>query len=166
MQYPSWKLQRAACSIFRPGSASARPTLLYEGEHSLEFNGEEVRFLHLPGGHTDTDVVVHFTGSNVLHLGDLYNAGVHSFPNIDIGAGGTVAGLIATLESLLEWVPADALIIPGHYELSDRDGLRACHDMVVATARYVREQMRMGASVSQLLAVISDPVGGKTSRWL
>lgn len=130
--------------------ASARPTMLFEGEHSLEFNGEEVRFLHLPGGHTDTDVVVHFTGSNVLHLGDLYNAGVHSFPNIDIGAGGSVAGLLAALESLLEWIPADALIIPGHYELSDRDGLRACRDMVVATTRYVREQKRMGASVEAI----------------
>lgn len=132
--------------------AAARPTVTFRDELTVTFNGEDVRLLHLPAAHTDTDVVVHFTRSNVFHLGDLYNAGVHSFPSIDLEAGGTVAGLIAALDRLVALIPEDAAVIPGHYELSDLAGLRACRGMVVETARFVGERKRAGQSLDAIQA--------------
>ena len=39
---------------------------------SIFFNGEEIRLFHLPDGHTESDLVVYFTKSKVLSIGDLY----------------------------------------------------------------------------------------------
>lgn len=33
-----------------------------------------------------------------LHLGDLFNAGEDSFPTVDVGAGGSLTGLVEALE--------------------------------------------------------------------
>jgi glyoxylase-like metal-dependent hydrolase (beta-lactamase superfamily II) len=131
---------------------AARPNRIFVDETTIPFNGELVHIVHLPGGHTDTDVVVHFTGSNVVHLGDLYNAGIHSFPSIDIEAGGSVEGLIANLSRLVEDLPENAHVIPGHYELSDLEGLRACRDMVIETVQFVREHKLAGRTPDEIVA--------------
>jgi glyoxylase-like metal-dependent hydrolase (beta-lactamase superfamily II) len=68
---------------------------------SFHLNGEEIRLVHFPNAHTDSDLVVHFVGSNVFHLGDLFNAGEDSFPSVDVGAGGTLTGLVEAVEKLL-----------------------------------------------------------------
>jgi len=117
---------------------------------SLYFNGEEIRLLHLPDGHTDTDVVVLFTKANVVHLGDLYNAGVSSFPSVDLGAGGTIDGLLTNIGALIKMLPADVKIIPGHYELSDMEGLKACHRMLGDTIGFVKEKKAAGMSLEQI----------------
>lgn len=129
----------------------ARPTVVFEHELTLHWGGETIRLRHFPHAHTDSDVVVHFVTSNVFHLGDLWNAGTASFPNIDLEAGGSLAGLIATLATLVETIPADARIIPGHYQLSDLEGLRATHLMVEATSAFVRRQMRAGLSLAGIV---------------
>jgi len=60
-------------------------------------------------------------------------------------------GLVAALTRLLELVPEDARIIPGHYEISDIDGLRATHRMLVETAAFVRNQIESGRSVEETM---------------
>jgi len=117
---------------------------------SVYFNGEEVRLVHLPGGHTDTDIVVYFTGSNVFHLGDLYNGGISSFPNVDLEAGGTLQGMIKNVDRLIDMIPADAKIIPGHYGLSDLDGLKACHQMLIDTIGFVKDRKEAGIALEQI----------------
>lgn len=125
-------------------------TVTFETSLSLHLNGQEIRLLHLANGHTDTDIVTHFVGDNVFHLGDLYNQGTGSFPSIDIHAGGTVDGLIANLEYLLQLIPEDAVIIPGHYQLSDRQELKQTYEMIVETSRLVAEQKKQGKSLEQI----------------
>jgi glyoxylase-like metal-dependent hydrolase (beta-lactamase superfamily II) len=128
----------------------ARPDITFDSTITVFFNGEEVRLIHLPAGHTDTDVVVYFTKSKVLHLGDLYNAGVSSFPNIDLEAGGTLSGLVENVGSLIDMIPAGAKIIPGHYELSDLDGLKACHQMLIDTIGFVKRKKEAGIPLEQI----------------
>ena len=129
----------------------ARPSITFENELTLYWGDEVVRLTHFPGAHTDTDVVVHFVTSNVFHLGDLFNAGTGSFPSIDLENGGSLPGLITTLATLLDEIPEDAQIIPGHYELSDLDGLRTTHRMIVETAAFVEHQIESGRSVEETI---------------
>ncbi len=49
------------------------PVITFEEGLSIHFNGEEIVARHYPTAHTDGDVLVHFTGSNVVHIGDLFN---------------------------------------------------------------------------------------------
>ncbi|HSG29250.1 MAG TPA: ankyrin repeat domain-containing protein, partial [Candidatus Krumholzibacterium sp.] len=46
----------------------------------FRFNGEVVRLIPHPGIHTDADIMVHFTGSGVVHAGDLIIS--QSFPSV------------------------------------------------------------------------------------
>ena len=46
------------------------PMITYGQGLSIYFNGEEIRAVYMPNGHTDGDTVIFFTGSNVVHLGD------------------------------------------------------------------------------------------------
>ena len=43
-------------------------------------------------------------------------------------------------ESVIEMVPADAKVIPGHGPLSDVAGLRTFHQMLTETTQYVRDR--------------------------
>ncbi len=140
----------------------AKPVITFDEAVSLHFNGEEIKILHLPNGHTDTDVVVFFTGSNVVHLGDLYNAGMSSFPNVDLEAGGTIDGLVHNIASLVEMLPADVKIIPGHYELSDLAGLKACHRMLVETIDCVKTKKAAGVGLE---AIQKEGLPAKYETW-
>ena len=46
----------------------ALPVITFNQTLTLHFNGEEIRAIHFPQGHTDGDIVVFFTSSNVVHL--------------------------------------------------------------------------------------------------
>ena len=73
-----------------PMAKEGLPVITYADGLSIHFNGEEIRVLHLPGGHTDGDSVVLFTGSNVVHMGDDF---FHNrFPFVDLDAGGASRG--------------------------------------------------------------------------
>jgi glyoxylase-like metal-dependent hydrolase (beta-lactamase superfamily II) len=54
----------------KPMTAVGLPMITYGQGLSIHFNGEEVRAVHFPNGHTDGDTILFFTGSNVVHLGD------------------------------------------------------------------------------------------------
>lgn len=66
----------------------------------VHLNGEEVRAVHVPGGHTDGDGIVHFTRSNAVHLGDDYFS--IGFPFVDLDSGGSVKAVIEVLEKLID----------------------------------------------------------------
>ena len=65
----------------------ALPVVTYDQEMGLHFNGEDIRLVHLPGGHTDGDSAVFFAKANTVHLGD--NFFNRMLPFVDLDAGGT-----------------------------------------------------------------------------
>jgi cyclase len=91
---------------------SGLPVVTFAQQLTVHFNGDELALIHLPNGHTDGDSVVWFKQANVIHMGDHFFNG--AFPYIDIGSGGSVSGVIRNLEQVIQTVPADIKIIPGH----------------------------------------------------
>jgi glyoxylase-like metal-dependent hydrolase (beta-lactamase superfamily II) len=130
--------------------AAALPVVTYEDGLSIHFNGEEIRVFHLPAAHTDGDSVVWFTGSGVVHVGDLYFQ--VGYPFIDLGSGGSVEGLIAGVKAVLARVPADARVIPGHGEVTGVDGLREYLAMIEEVAGRVRRALAEGQSEDEIVA--------------
>ena len=134
---------------FDASSKQALPEITYKDSVSIHFNGEEIKVIHLPNGHTDGDSIIYFTESNVLHLGDHFFNRIFAF--IDLEHGGNVVGLTKNIASVLEMFPADVKIIPGHGELANMDDLKAYHRMLVETTRIVKERMDAGKSLDQIL---------------
>lgn len=128
----------------------ALPVITFDQSVSVFFNGEEIKVIHFPHGHTDGDSVIFFTGSNVVHMGDDFFNG--RFPVVDLEAGGDVEGLTKNVGDIIERlskVPG-LKIIPGHGPLSDVEGLRAFHRMLVETTDIVRKRMAAGKTLAQI----------------
>ena len=139
---------------------AALPIITFANSLSVHFNGDEIRLLHLPAGHTDGDSAVWFRNANVLHLGDqLFNG---RFPYIDLEAGGTVAGYIANLEAVLEWAAPDIKVIPGHGALGGLDEVRATIKVLRDTQQAVAAALANGATLDE---VIAEGLGPDYAEW-
>ena len=132
----------------KPFPDFALPMITYAQSISVHFNGEEVRAVHFPKAHTDGDTVLFFTTSNVVHLGDQFFAG--RFPFVDLNSGGSVSGLIKNIGELMQQIPADAKIIPGHGDVSTLDDLKKYHQMLIETTQVVRGAMDQKKSLDEI----------------
>lgn len=126
------------------------PDVTFETHMDLYFNDELIEAWHLPGAHTDGDIVVYFTDSNVAHLGDVYFNG--SFPYMDMPAGGNVLALRDHVASLLKRLPKDVVIVPGHGPVARYDDLVAYHRMITETTRIVLEGKAAGLALNEIHA--------------
>ena len=131
-----------------PYPAYALPMVTYTDTMSLHLNGEDIRLVHFPNGHTDGDTVVFFTKANVVHLGDDFFVG--RFPFVDVWSGGSVQGLINNIEALIGQIPANAKIIPGHGPLATIDDLKAFHQMLRETSKHVQDQMKSKKTLDEI----------------
>lgn len=126
----------------------ALPVITFDNAVSVFFNGEEIKVIHFPHGHTDGDSVIFFTGANVVHMGDDFFNG--RFPFVDLDAGGDVEGMTKNIGDIMSKLPAGVKIIPGHGPLSDADGLKAFHNMLLQTTDIVRKRMAAGKTLDQI----------------
>jgi hypothetical protein len=58
--------------------------------------------------------------------------------------------MVENTARLVDMVPADAKIIPGHYELSDLEGLKVCHQMLIDTIGFVNGRKKAGIALEQI----------------
>jgi glyoxylase-like metal-dependent hydrolase (beta-lactamase superfamily II) len=133
-----------------PSPKGALPVITFDQAVSVFFNGEEIKVIHFPHGHTDGDSVIFFTGSNVVHMGDDFFNG--RFPVVDLEAGGDVEGMTKNVGDIISKLPAGVKIIPGHGPLSDVEGLKAFHRMLTETTDIVRKRMAAGKTLEQIKA--------------
>ena len=133
-----------------PAPAAALPVITYADGIGLHFNGEEIRVIHQPKAHTDGDSVVWFTGSGVIHMGDLYFSA--AFPFIDQGSGGSVRGVAAAIERVLALVPEDTHVIAGHGPATDTAGLRRYHGMLTTVLERVEAALAAGQDADEMKA--------------
>jgi glyoxylase-like metal-dependent hydrolase (beta-lactamase superfamily II) len=133
-----------------PSPKEALPVITFDQAVSVFFNGEEIKVIHFPHGHTDGDSVIFFTGSNVVHMGDDFFSG--RFPVVDLEAGGDVEGMTKNVGDIISRLPVRVKIIPGHGPLSDVEGLKAFHRMLTETTEIVRKRVAAGKTLDQIKA--------------
>ena len=126
----------------------ALPVITFNHSLSVHFNGEEIRAIHYPNGHTDGDSIIFFTTSNVVHLGDDFFSG--TFPFVDVDNGGSVVGLAKNIGEIITKIPAGAKLIPGHGPLSTIDDLKLYHRMLLETTDAVRKKVAAGKTLDQI----------------
>jgi glyoxylase-like metal-dependent hydrolase (beta-lactamase superfamily II) len=155
----------------KPAPKEALPVVTFNDRATVHVNGEDIRAIHLPNGHTDGDSVIFFTQSKVVHMGDDFVT--YGFPFVDVANGGTVGGMIAAVEKVLGMVPADVKVIPGHGPLSTPADVRRFVDMLKDTRALVEQAVRQGKTPAQmkqdrLLAKYEDLGKGfiKPDAWI
>src|SRR5687768_2750714 len=131
-----------------PSPREALPIITFGHSLTVHFNGEEIRVIHFPQGHTDGDSIIFFTNSNVVHMGDHFFAG--RFPFVDLDSGGNVEGFTKNVADVIAKLPAGVKIIPGHGPLSTPDDLKLFHRMLIETTNIVRKKMAAGKTLAEM----------------
>lgn len=145
----------------KPAPKEALPVITFEENVTVHLNGEDIRAIHFPHGHTDGDSVIFFPKANVVHMGDdFFNGGM--FPFIDLDSGGSVQGMIAGDEKVLAEVPDDVKIIPGHGPLGTKDDLRKFVTMLKETSAAVQAAIKKGKTLDQMK---KDKILAKWDAW-
>jgi glyoxylase-like metal-dependent hydrolase (beta-lactamase superfamily II) len=146
---------------FPPSPAGARPTDVFTTDRTLRVNGTTLVLTHYEPAHTDSDISVHFTDADVIHVGDTWWNGVYPF--IDYSTGGSIDGTIRGVESNLAKVSADTVIIPGHGPVGNRSELVECRDMLVAIREKVAALKKQGRTLDEVLA--AKPTASYDAKW-
>jgi cyclase len=155
----------------KPAPKEALPVITFNDRATVHLNGEDIRAIHFPHGHTDGDSVIFFPQSHVVHMGDDFVT--YGFPFVDVRSGGSVSGMIAGVEKVLTMVPPDVKVIPGHGSLCTPDDVRKFVQMLKDTRGLVAEAARQGKTAAQmkqdhLLRKYEDLGKGfiKTDAWI
>lgn len=146
---------------FTPVPAAELPTVALTRDRTLRFGAERVRIRRYAGGHTDTDLSVHFRKADVLAAGDTFWNGVYPF--IDYAGGGGIDGAIREAEANLALAGPRTLVIPGHGPVGGRADLEAFRDMLVTVRGRVAALKAKGLTVDQVIA--ARPTRDLDGRW-
>ena len=132
----------------KPAPKGALPVITFEHDVTVHLNGEDIRALHFPAGHTDGDAVIFFPKNNVVHMGDDFVR--YGFPFIDVVSGGSVQGMIEANEKASAQLPPDVKVIPGHGALSNLDDVREFVKMLKETSAAVQKALDEHKTLDQM----------------
>lgn len=120
----------------------------------IYFNGEPIEIIHVPAAHTDGDSLVLFRGSDVVSAGGIVST--LRFPRFDASEGGSVSGLIAALNRILDITVAETrgqggtIVVPGEGRLYDEADVAEYRDMLVIIRDRVARAVDQGDSLREL----------------
>ena len=132
-----------------PSPPLAMPVITYDRAMTLHCNGEDIQLFNEGVAHTDTDTVVWFPKSNVVHLGDIYINGL--YPIIDVHARGTIEGYFPIIDRVLGMINDDTKVIPGHGPVATKKQLQFYRDMLAK----IRDRVKTGIAQGKTLAEIT-----------
>jgi glyoxylase-like metal-dependent hydrolase (beta-lactamase superfamily II) len=127
------------------------PTITFSDALTFHYNGEDIMVFHVHNAHTDGDVMVYFTESNVLHTGDVFFNS--KYPFVDIDSGGTYDGYIDALSKALMLIDDETKIIPGHGELGTKADVTFSRNMMVSLRDRVFYQYLNKKTKEEILAM-------------
>lgn len=146
---------------FAPSPAAALPTQTFIDAHRVQINKDDVEIGRIPAAHTDTDIYVHFTRGNALHMGDVFFNGMYPF--FDVSTGGNIGGMIAGASLGIQVADKSTKIVPGHGPLGDQAALTSYRDMLVTARDRVQKLKRSGRTVKDVVA--AKPLADLDATW-
>jgi len=155
----------------------AQPTDTYFDEfHKLPeyVNGEAVIVYHAPAATTDGDSIVFFRHSEVISAGNLYST--VSYPVIEVDKGGSIQGVLAGLNRILDLAVAEyraqggTWVIPGRGRLADTADVASYRNMIHIIRDRVQDMIKKGMTLDQVKAArptmdFDRRYGSTTGAW-
>jgi glyoxylase-like metal-dependent hydrolase (beta-lactamase superfamily II) len=120
------------------------------------FNGEGVQVFHVPRAHSDGDSFVWFRQSDVIAAGELVRS--DEYPRIRVAEGGSIDGLLAGLNQMLDIMVAEfrsqggTLVIPAQGRLMDTGDIGNYRNMLAIIRDRVQSLIDQGMTLEQVLA--------------
>jgi glyoxylase-like metal-dependent hydrolase (beta-lactamase superfamily II) len=134
----------------KPAAPAALPVVTYDGPVSIHVDGENVRLIPIRNAHTDGDTLVSFPGHDILAVGDYFRS--VGYPFVDLNNGGSLAGILDGLGATIGRAGPNTKIIPGHGPITDRAGLIASRDLILAVRDKVAALVAQGKTLEEVIA--------------
>jgi glyoxylase-like metal-dependent hydrolase (beta-lactamase superfamily II) len=131
-----------------PRDEDAWPILTFPDRLSIHLNGQDIDLIHVDPGHTDGDVVIHFKQANVFHMGDVFVR--YGYPYIDASSGGSINGLISSLDKVMPLMDENSIIMPGHGDVAKKADVKNYRDRLVSIRDEVRAAMKKGKKLEEI----------------
>jgi glyoxylase-like metal-dependent hydrolase (beta-lactamase superfamily II) len=132
------------------------PSTFHVKQKDLYLNDEAVIVYAVPNAVTAGDAMVWFRKSDVIVSGEIFNQA--GYPFIDLEHGGSINGIIAGLNHILEiTVPkhlqeGGTMVIPGYGRISDEHDVLEYRDMVTIIRDRVQNAIGKGMTLQQVQA--------------
>jgi len=125
-----------------------RPRIAFSEVLTFDLNGEAIHVVHQKPGFSDADALVHLHAAKLVYMGEVFPG--DGYPMIDAAQGGTLEGLLNTIEP---WT-ADAMfkVVPARGAVSTGQGLKEFHDMIVTVRDRVKRAMESGRKEAEVVA--------------
>ncbi len=146
---------------FPAAPAGALPAKVFAAEHEVRQNDTRITLKYYGPAHTDSDVWVHFTDADVVHVGDTWWNGVYPF--IDYSTGGSIDGQIQAAEANLKAFTDKTIFIPGHGPMGGKSDVAEFRDMLVTIRGNVAALKKQGRSLNETIA--AKPTSAFDAKW-
>jgi hypothetical protein len=135
-----------------------RPRVAFSEVLAFDLNGESIHVVHKKPGYSNADALVHFHVAKLIYLGEVFPG--DGYPAIDSSQGGTLAGLLDTIEG---WTDPSFHIVPARGAVTNGPALKEFRDMIVTVRDRVQHLLSQGRTESQVLA--QHPTTDLDARW-
>ena len=145
----------------QPAPADAVPTETYLGGcKNVSVGGRTAEVCHRTNAHTDGDSWIYFRDANVIATGDIVS---RNYPNLDWGSGGSINGMINSVNAFLMAANDNTKVVPGHGRLYDKRDLQDYRDMLVAARDRIQKLRNEGKTEAEVVA--AKPLADLDAKW-
>src|SRR6266446_4448127 len=128
----------------------ALPTITYSSSMTLRQGPQKLTLVNYGPAHTDGDTVVYISPANVAVVGDIFSN--HFYPIIDLASGGSIDGMIHSLDEILARTDEQTKIVPGHGPVATRADLEEYRDMLVQVRQHIKVLIAEGKTIDEAVA--------------
>ena len=139
----------------------ALPTVTYPGTMALRQGPYRLTLANYGSAHTDGDTIIYIAPANVAVLGDIFSN--HVYPIIDLTSGGSIDGLILSVDRILGQTGEQTKIVPGHGPVALRADLQAYRDMLAQVRQRIQQLVAAGKTMDE--AVAAAPTKDFDAKW-
>jgi glyoxylase-like metal-dependent hydrolase (beta-lactamase superfamily II) len=139
----------------------ALPTVTYSRNMSLDQGSQRLTLANYGPAHTDGDTITYIAPANIVVVGDIFSNAF--YPIIDLTSGGSIDGMILTVDRILAQTDEQTKIVPGHGPIATREDLQTYRDMLVQVRLRVQQLIVAGKTMDE--AVAAAPTKDFDAKW-
>ena len=141
--------------------SQALPGVTYSSSMILHQGSQRLTLENYGSAHTDGDTVIYIAPANVAVVGDIFSN--HFYPIIDLASGGSIDGMIHSLDRILAQTDEQTKIVPGHGPVATRADLQDYRDMLVQVRQRIQDLIAAGKTMDEVVA--AAPTKDFDAKW-
>jgi glyoxylase-like metal-dependent hydrolase (beta-lactamase superfamily II) len=141
--------------------SQALPAVTYSSSMTLNQGSQRLILANYGSAHTDGDTVIYIAPANVVVVGDIFSN--HFYPIIDLASGGSIDGMIHSIDQILAQSDERTKIVPGHGPVATRADLQDYRDMLAQVRQRIQALIASGKTIDE--AVAAAPTKDFDDRW-